>query len=159
MLQSTKVTNYTFRANTDDCSQRTTTLGSILSSAIKTIGLNLIAKFDKTDLFLITLSLILLFFWGSRVAEGYGGAWDTQYNIVLQYIKAGNNLVDGNGFYFDTSNHYPTFYGPIYPAYIGIMDNLFDPGRFKLLTINLIVLAAVILVIRRVVERLTATRN
>ena len=110
---------------------------------------------DRIDLFLIALSLVLLFFWGSRLSAGYGSAWDTQHTVVEVYTRVGNDLINGNGFYMNTSDPYPTFFGPVYPTYIGLMDKQFGHGRFKLLAINFVALALVILLIRRATEKLT----
>jgi hypothetical protein len=112
-------------------------------------------KLDKADLILIALSVVLLFFWGSRMSLGYGTIWDTQMTVFQQYVRLGNGLINGNGFYLDPAEPSPAFFGPIYPAYIGLMNKFFDPGQFKLLAINFVALPIVVLLVRRATQKLT----
>ncbi len=112
-------------------------------------------KLDKADLLLIVLTVVLLFYWGSRMSLGYGAIWDTQMTIFQQYVRLGNGLINGNGFYPDPAEPTPTFFGPLYPTYIGLMDKFFAPGQFKLLAINFVALSIVVLLVRRATQKLT----
>jgi 4-amino-4-deoxy-L-arabinose transferase-like glycosyltransferase len=110
---------------------------------------------EKIDLIMVGLSFLFLMFWGTQISHGYGAIWDTQVTIVQQYTRLGNSLVGGDGFYLDPAEPTPAFFGPIYPLYIGIMDKIFDPGRFKLVAINFVAIAFVLVLVRRATYKLT----